>query len=132
MVSTQQSGKRDPRPQEPAKVGLNTTDKSPATTCHALIDTGSTTTVITEQIAATLGLDLEQLPTVEVRGFNGELVDEYPSTDSLWASLLGHSPRALPEVVIVPDNALNYQAIVGMDYLEHYEFAVRSGRFGPI
>jgi len=32
----------------------------------------------------------------------------------------------------VPDNTLNYQAIVGMDYLERFEIAVRNGIFGQI
>jgi len=41
-------------------------------------------------------------------------------------------PQSPAEVVIVPDNTLNYQAIVGMDYLERFEIAVRNGIFGQI
>ena len=97
-----------------------------------LIDTGSTTTMIAERVAEALDLDLDKLDTVEVRGFDGQVVGNYPATDSLWVSVPPFDPAKLQEVVIVPDNTLNYQAIVGMDYLEHFEIAVRHGAFGRI
>lgn len=123
---------RDPRPQEPAKVGLNTADEDLSNTCHALIDTGATTSMITEKIAGALDLDRDKLDTVEVRGFDGRVVGEYPATDSLWLSVPPCPRMDIPQVVIVPDTALNYQAIIGMDYLGQFEFAIRRGRFGPL
>ena len=78
---------RDPRPQSPAKVGHNPTDATRTSTCHALIDTGATTTMIVEKVAEALDLDLDNLDTVEVRGFDGRVVGNYPATDSLWVSV---------------------------------------------
>ena len=88
--------------------------------------------MIVEKVAAALDLDLDNLDTVEVRGFDGQVVGNSPATDSLWVSVPPFDPVELPEVVIVPNNALNYQAIVGMDYLEHFKIAVRHGTFGQI
>jgi hypothetical protein len=88
--------------------------------------------MIGEQVADALDLDLDKLHTVEVRGFDGRVVGNYPATDSLWVSVPPFDPVKLPEVVIVPKNTLDYQAIVGMDYLEQFEIAVRNGTFGQI
>ncbi len=88
--------------------------------------------MIVEKVAEALDLDLDKLDTVEVRGFDGRVVGNYPATDSLWVSVPPFDPVELPEVVIVPNNTLNYQAIVGMDYLERFEIAVRNGTFGQI
>ena len=88
--------------------------------------------MIVERVAEALDLDLDNLDTVEVRGFDGQVVGNYPATDSLRVSVPPFDPVGLPEVVIVPNNTLNYQAIVGMDYLEHFTIAVRHGTFGQI
>lgn len=88
--------------------------------------------MIVEKVAESLDLDLDGLDTVEVRGFDGRVVGNCPATDSLWVSVPPFDPAELPEVVIVPNNALNYQAIVGMDYMEHFKIAVRHGTFGQI
>ena len=88
--------------------------------------------MIVEKVADVMDLDLDKLDTVEVRGFDGRVVGNYPATDSLWVSVPPFGPEKLAEVVIVPDNTLTYQAIVGMDYLEHFKIAVRHGAFGQI
>lgn len=129
MVGAKRSNTpRDPRPQSPAKLGPDPTDANSTSTCHAPIDTGATTTMIVEKVVEALDLDLDKLDTVEVRGFDGQVVGYYPATDSLWVSVPPFDPAKLPEVVIVPDNTLNYQAIVGMDYLERFKIAIRHGR----
>ena len=75
MASVKRSNPpRDPRPQSPARVGHNATDANLTSTCHALIDTGATTTMIVEKVAEALDLDLDKLDTVEVRGFDGRVV----------------------------------------------------------
>ena len=133
MVSAKRSNTpRDPRPHSPAKVGPDPTDANSTSTCHALIDTGATTTMIVEKVAGALDLDLDGLEAVEVRGFDGRVVGNYPATESLWVSVPPFDPAKLPEVVIVPNNTLNYQAIVGMDYLERFKIAIRHGSFGQI
>ena len=83
--------------------------------------------MVVEKVAEALDLDLDKLDTVEVRGFDGRVVGNHLATDSLWVSVPPFDPARLPEVVIVPDNARNYQAIVGMDYLEHIKIAIRHG-----
>ena len=123
---------RDPRPQSPAKVGPDPTGANSTSTCHALIDTGATTTMIVEEVAEALDLDLDGLNTVEVRKFDGRVVGNHPATDSLWVSAPPFDPATHPEVVIVPNNILNHQAIVAMDCRKHFEIAVRHGTFGQI
>ena len=90
--------------------------------------------MIVEKVAEALDLDLDldKLDTVEVRGFDGRVVGDCPATDSPWVSIPPFDPAKLPEVVIVPNNTLNFQAIVGMDYLEHFKIAIRHGTFGQI
>ncbi|MYG80406.1 MAG: hypothetical protein F4187_00905 [Gemmatimonadetes bacterium] len=131
VVSAKRSNTpRDPRPQSPAKVGQDPTNANSTSTCHALIDTGATTTMIAAKVAEALDLDLDKLDTVEVRGFDGRVVGNHPATDSLWVSVPPFDSAKLPEVVIVPNNTLNYQAIVGMDYLQCFKIAIRHGAFG--
>ena len=68
--------------------------------------------MIVERVAEALDLDLDKLDTVEVRGFDGQVVGNYPATDSLWVSVPPFDPAKLPEVVIVPDWLESLGAVV--------------------
>jgi predicted aspartyl protease len=90
---------------------------------EALIDTGADLSLFDEGLAQDLGLDLQSLPAVNLSGVGGLLREARLAEVRLTLLDLAELQVTL-EVAFAPEVELAHGNLIGLDVLEHFDFAL--------
>ena len=87
--------------------------------CHALVDTGSVASLVTQSFVISLGLKIDNSRALPLVGITAHPV---PVLGTVYLQVFEGRQYVDHLFMVVPDNILDTELLLGVDLLRHFPF----------